>query len=294
MNWQNVCFDWNQVRAFLVTAEEGSLSAAARALGMTQPTLGRQVAALESALDVTLFERTGRAMVLTEAGGMLIDHVRVMGEAAARVSLVASGQAQAVDGLVTITASDVASAYHLPAAVERMRQMAPGLTVEIVAANDIRDLTQREADIAIRHVRPDQPDLIARRLRDRAAHLYAATAYLDRIGRPRCPDDLARATFIGFDRTDRLVRELAALGLPVPAENIRVITGNGLVYWRMVEQGLGIGVMSNDIARGSPGVEIVLPDRPAIAFQTWLTVHREVQTSPRIRLAFDVLAEMLG
>lgn len=293
MNWQNVRFDWNQVRAFLVTAEEGSLSAAARALGLTQPTLGRQVAALEAALEVTLFERTGHRMVLTEPGRLLIDHVRAMGDAAQRISLVAGGQAQAVEGLVSITASDAFSAYLLPGAVERLRQTAPGLTVEVIAANDIRDLKQREADIAVRHVRPEQPDLIARRLPDRAARLYATPGYLDRIGRPKSVADLARASFIGFDRTTQLAEQLTERGLPVPAENFRVLTGHGVVYWQMVRQGLGIGVMSSDIAGMTPGVEAVLPDHPPIWFETWLTTHRELQTSRRIRLVFDTLADCL-
>jgi len=100
MNWQSVSFDWNQARAFLVTAEQGSLSAAARALGLTQPTLGRQVAALEEKLGVTLFERGRRSLFLTQSGLELLDHVRMMGDAAGRISLTASGQSQAIEGLV--------------------------------------------------------------------------------------------------------------------------------------------------------------------------------------------------
>ena len=107
MEWQSVAFDWNQVRAFLVTAEEGSFSAAARALGLTQPTLGRQVAALEDYLGVTLFERLGRSLSLTQSGLELLDHVRAMGDAASRISLTASGQSQRIEGQVCITATDV-------------------------------------------------------------------------------------------------------------------------------------------------------------------------------------------
>ena len=107
MKWQTVSFDWNQARAFLVTVEEGSLTAAARALGLTQPTLGRQVAALEDSLGVTLFDRVGRSLRLTPSGLELLDHVRSMGDAAGRVSLTASGQSQTVEGQVCITASDL-------------------------------------------------------------------------------------------------------------------------------------------------------------------------------------------
>ena len=133
MEWKTVRFDWNQVRAFLVTAEEGSLSAAARALNLTQPTLSRQVAALEQDLGVTLFERAGRSLLLTETGLTLLEHVRAMGEAAARVSLSASGQSEAIAGKVSITATDMVSAYVLPEILSVLSDRAPGITVEVCA-----------------------------------------------------------------------------------------------------------------------------------------------------------------
>ncbi|MEM7570478.1 MAG: LysR family transcriptional regulator, partial [Pseudomonadota bacterium] len=164
MNWQAITFDWNQVRAFLATAEEGSLSAAARALKMTQPTLSRQVTALEEHLGVTLFERGPRTMALTEAGRELIGHVRVMGEAATRVSISASGQSQAISGRVAITCTNMVATHYLEPVIRRIRTEAPGIQLEILTSNDVRDLTRREADIAIRHGRPDQPDLFAKQI----------------------------------------------------------------------------------------------------------------------------------
>ncbi|MBB97097.1 MAG: LysR family transcriptional regulator [Rhodobacteraceae bacterium] len=295
MNWQTIRFDWNQVRAVLVTAEEGSLSAAARALGMTQPRLGRQVSALEETLGVTLFERTGRAMRLTRAGHELIAHIRVMGDAAAQVSLVAAGQADAVEGPVSVTASDAMSAWQLPEVIRALAEIAPGIQVELVSSNDIRDLRQREADIAIRHARPDQPDLIARRLRDTSAHLWASSRYLDRIGRPGRAEDLTTARFVGYDRSDRLADTLARHGLPVRPEQIHCLSSNGIVAWEMVRQGLGLGVMTREIGAMTPGVETVLPDAfTPIPIETWLTTHRELHTSRPIRLVFDLLAETFG
>lgn len=154
MKWQNAAFDWNQAKAFLVTAEERSFSAAARALALTQPTVGRQVSALEEALGVALFERIGRSLSLTPAGLDLLEHVRAMGEAAGLVSISASGQSQSISGQVCITASDVVSTYHLPPVVARLREVAPEIEIEILASNALQDLRRREADIAIRHVRP--------------------------------------------------------------------------------------------------------------------------------------------
>ena len=207
MKWQTVSFDWNQARAFLVTVEEGSLTAAARALGLTQPTLGRQVAALEDSLGVTLFDRVGRSLRLTPSGLELLDHVRSMGDAAGRVSLTASGQSQTVEGQVCITASDLFSVYHLPPVLDRLRDLAPGIEIEVLASNTISDLQRREADIAIRHVRPQQPDLIAKQLKDTTAHLYASPKYLDRHGRPECVDDLAKAVFVATGQPDRYLSQ---------------------------------------------------------------------------------------
>ncbi len=294
MNWSAVSFDWNQVRAFLATVEEGSLSAAARALGLTQPTLGRQVAALEAALGVMLFERVGRSLQLTASGLDLLDHVRAMGEAASRISLAASGRSQAIEGQVRITASDVFSAHLLPPAIARLRAAAPLIEIDIVAANEIRDLMRREADIAIRHVRPDQPDLIARLVGEETARLYAATAYLDARGRPNGPADLKRHDFVGYGDPMRMLDYLNPLGFGLGRENFRLGSESGVVAWQMVRAGLGMAVMSDAVARGAPEVELVLPDLEPVRFPVWLTAHRELHTSRRIRLVFDLLAEAVA
>ena len=293
MNWQSVSFDWNQARAFLATVEEGSLSAAARALGQTQPTLGRQVAALEEELNIVLFERIGRSLVLTQSGLELLDHVRAMSEAANRISLTASGQSQTIEGQVRITASDVMSAYILPTALKRLREIAPLVEVDVVAANDIRDLQLREADIAIRHIRPEQPDLIARLVSEATAHFYASKNYLDQHGRPESFDDMSDHAFIGFGDNDRLIEHLNPHGLSLTAKNFRLGSECGVVSWEMALNDLGIIVMSDGVAAGSPGMERVLPNMEPIVFPIWLTTHRELHTSRRIRLVFDLLAEFL-
>ena len=294
MDWQAVAFDWNQVRAFLVTAEEGSFSAAARALGATQPTLGRQVAALEESLGVTLFERVGRNLSLTEAGLELLDHVRAMGDAASRVSLTASGQAQSVEGHVCVTATDVLSMYLLPDALRRLREVAPGIELEVVASNDVRDLRRREADIAIRHGRPEQPDLIAKKLGETEAGLYASAGWIEEHGRPEKPDDVRNAEFIGFDRAGRLIAYLNEMGLNLTKDNFKLITESGALSWEWVKQGLGIGIMAHIVAERTPGVERIRPDLQPSLIPVWLVTHRELRTSRRIRIVYDVLAETLN
>lgn len=294
MNWQSVAFDWNQARAFLVTAEEGTLSAAARALGLTQPTLGRQVAALESSLGVTLFERVGRSLSLTQSGQELLEHVRAMGEAASRVSLVASGQSQGIEGKVSITATNVMATYHLPPLLKQLREIAPAIEIEIVASNEVRDLQRREADIAIRHGRPEQPDLIAKLIGETSAHLYAAKEYLDRIGRPETPSDLVGADFIGFEHPERLLPALQGLGLPVKRENFKLVSASGTVMIALAKQGLGIVPLIRYDADLIPELEPVLPELAPIPVPIWLVTHRELHSSRRIRLVFDLLAEALA
>lgn len=294
MDWRSVKFDWNRARAFLVTAEEGSLSAAARALGMTQPTLGRQVDALEQELGVVLFQRAGRGLVLTPIGLDLLEHVRSMGDAAGRLSLTASGQAQSIEGTVCITASEAIAAFSLPPIVERLRREAPGIEIELVASNTPSDLRRREADIAIRNFRPTQPDLVAKKVRDDAVRLYASPLYIERVGEPKTADDLAAADFIGFDSTSALLDALNALGLTLRPRNIPVIAGSHLVLWELVKRGVGIGVMPEDIGDAEPAVRRVLPSLDPIVVPLWITAHRELNTSRRIRMVFDLLAAELA
>lgn len=291
MNWQTVSFDWNQARAFLVTAEEGTLSAAARALGLTQPTLGRQVAALEDELGVALFKRSGRSLALTSSGLELLEHFQAMGDAAGRISLAASGRSQAIEGQVSITASDGMSTYWLPPILKELRSIAPGLEVEVVAVNEVRNLRRREADIAIRHVRPEQPELIAKLVRETTGHFYAATSYIETHGRPKTLDDLNDAPFVGFDQTDRMIDVLNGLGLSLTKRNFKLTSANGVVGWEMVKHGLGIGLMVKELADMTPEVEQVLPELDPFPIPIWVVTHRELHTSRRIRLVFDLLAD---
>jgi len=297
MNWQAINFDWNQVRAFLATAEEGSLSAAARALGSTQPTLGRQVSALEDTLGVTLFERTSRTLMLTQAGQELLRHVRDMGDAAQRVSLVAAGQSQDVTGTVTVTASDIMSSCYLPRLLADLRMQAPGLVVHVLASNELQDLTRREADIAIRHVRPEQPDLIAKKLGVRMARFYAARSYLDRRGRLKTAEDLAKHDYVitSFQNSNiaQMVEGMKARGFPLTVEQVVAASDLGPTTLNMVRAGMGLAILPDELAVKIPELEVVLPDGPSIEFPIWLTTHRELQTSRRLRVVFDALDQGL-
>ncbi|NBN63049.1 LysR family transcriptional regulator [Microvirga tunisiensis] len=294
MNWQKLGFDWNQVRALVAVADLGSFSAAAKALGLTQPTVGRQVTALEQDLGLVLLERTGRSPVLTEAGRQVVEAARPMAEAGLRLSLVASGQAQDVAGPVSISASDMFAHYVLPPLIRHLHAIAPGLDIELISSNSLSDLKRREADIAIRHVRPADPDLISRLLREATAHLYAARSFLDQAGRPARVADLTGQPFVAFGNKAEMVRYLAMLGITIAERDIRTSSANGAVAWEAVRKGAGYGFMAVDFIPFAPEVEAVLPDQIKVTFPIWLVTHRELHTSPRIRLVFDVLAKALS
>lgn len=293
MDWSSVAFDWNRARAFLVTAEEGSLSAAARALDMTQPTLGRQVSALEEELGIALFERVGRGLSLTPSGMDLLEHVQAMGQAATRFSLAANGHSQDMEGTVCISASEIHAAYLLPSIVAKLRLSEPGIVIEIVSSNDTSDLLRREADIAIRSFRPTEAELISKKIADVDAPLFAAKTYLERAGVPQTIDDLKQADFVTIGDAQVFVSELKKLGVELSEENFPVQPGSHIVHWELVKHGLGIGIVPLDIGEAEPLVERVLPDFRLMSFPIWLTSHRELRTNRRIRFVFDFLAEEL-
>jgi DNA-binding transcriptional LysR family regulator len=223
MDWNSLKFDWNRARAFLVTAEEGSLSAAARALGMSQPTLGRQVEALESELDVVLFQRVGRGLVLTPSGLQLLDHVRKMGEAANHFSLAAFGQSQSIEGNISISASEVYAALLLPPIIKKLRAAEPGIKIEIVATHHTSDLRRREADIAIRNFRPTEPDLIAKKICDVHANIFASSDYLVSLGNPNSPTEFSNATFINMSKGSEFRNLLNDQGFNLRDDNFPIV-----------------------------------------------------------------------
>lgn len=285
--------DWNLLRAFHATATSGSLSAAARKLGLTQPTLSRQIIALEADLNVALFERIGRKLFLTATGSVLLDHTKLMGEAAEAVSLSAIGDVQALSGRVSISATDTYSAYVLPDILSRIRLEAPQLTVMVLASNDLSDLHRREADIAIRHVAPDRDGLIGQRLPDTEAHFYASNGWIKQNGIPRDGTALARSGLIGMDDIDQFAAYMSGIGVPMVASDFRLLSNSGIAVWQMVQNGLGVAAMLREVADRTPGVTRLPLDLLTISVPVWLVTHRGLAASPRIRLVQKILREEL-
>jgi len=293
MNWTAVSFDWNRARAFLVTAEEGSLSAAARALGLAQPTLSRQVDALQQELGVVLFERFGRGLELTPAGADLLEHVRMMGKGAMALSIAAQGQSDQISGPVTISASDAYAGLWLPPILQKLRQQEPGLSIRVLADNDASDLMRREADIAIRNFRPKEPELVAKRIIETGAAFFASEAYVAAHGAIETAADWEDANLILPDDKAAFLKALQAMGLPVTAQSVAYECSSYLAMWEMVRRGLGVGILDTNLGDNEPGIQRATPDSVVLPFPVWLVAHRDILTNRRLRLVFDFLSQEL-
>lgn len=291
MNWKSISFDWNQARAFLAAAEERSLSAAAEVLGVTQPTITRQIAALEKNLEVILFERSGRSVSLTPTGLNLLDHVRTMADGANLMSLAASGQSQAIEGLVRISAADMTAAYVLPPMIDRLKSVAPNLELDILADNKVSDLLLREADIAIRHARPEEPNLFAKLVCEDPARFLAVAKYTEAHGEPKLDEDHSQHQFVSFGDAEGMLAHFQTLGLKLTKQNFRFISRSQVVELEIARQGHGIAIMTDRIAAMFPEFEPVLTDVEPFTIPNWLVAHRELHTSRRIRLVFDLLTD---
>ena len=291
MDYKTLNFDWNRAKAFLVTAEKGSYSAAAKALNLTQSTLGRQVQALEEELGVVLFERVGRGIQITPIGLDLFEYVKSMAEGASKISMAAMGQSEDLEGIVTITASEANSAFLLAPVIKKIRKLAPGIKIEIVAKNDSADLRKREADIAVRNFQPNQPDLIMKQVSDATANFYATKDFLKKHGPFKSIKDLSSADFVSVGDLAGLIQGLKDYGLNLTKDNFPILTESHFVHWSLVKEGHGIGIMPNEVGDKEKSVHRVLKSFKGINFSTWIVSHRELRTNRKIRFVFDQLIE---
>lgn len=289
----NSLFDWSLVRSFLAVLEKGSLLAASRDLQLSQPTIGRHVAELESQLGLVLFDRNGRGLLPTEAAYHLAESARIMQSGADQLARNVMGADLGASGTVRITASQPVSCYVLPPLLAKMRLSLPDVQVELVASNEVSNLLRREADIAVRMVQPQQASIIARRVGKVTLRACAHQDYLRRRGVPRQPSDLLAHDLIGGDRNDDTLKGFAAQGLVVGREQFAFRADDLIVVWQAVRAGLGVGFVSEHLIRSDPAVIPVLPKLKIEPLPVWLAVHKEIRTSKRIRAVYDFLADAL-
>lgn len=293
MNKPEQDFDWHLVPAFLAALEHGSLLGAARALGASQPTLGRHITELEHQLGVVLFERTGRGLRPTETAQTLAAAARAMEAGASALRRQVRGAESALAGSVRLTASQPVASGLLPPLLARLRAALPQVQLELVSSNEVTNLLRRDADIALRMVQPDQASLIARRVGKVTIGVVAHRDYLRRRGTPREPAELLAHDLVGDDRHDHIVRGFAAMGLPITRAHFVLRTDDLVAQWQGVRAGVGIGFVAEYWLASDPAVIRLLPSLKIPPLPMWLAVHREIRGNARIRAVYDLLAEGL-
>lgn len=280
---------WELYRTFLGVLREGSLSGAARALGITQPTVGRHIAALEQSLALALFTRSPAGLLPTEAALALRDHAQAMESTAAALRRVAESQGGGVKGTVRISASEVVGLEVLPPILAGLRQAHPELQVELVLTNRVQDLVRHEADIAVRMTQPKQDVLVARRVGDIVVGLHARRDYLDRHGTPKSLADLEAHTLIGHDQETAYLRG-ARKRLPALARaTFALRSDSDVAQLALIRAGCGIGLCQVGLAKRDPALVRVLPRQVALCLETWVTMHGDLRNSPSCRTTFDAL-----
>lgn len=286
--------DWSLVQAFLAVAETGSLSGAARELHLTQPTVGRHIQSLEQSLDIPLFRRQARGMLLTDQGAALLESARAMREAAEALSLNAAGRTSDLNGTVRITASVFSSHHYLPPIIAELRHEYPEIDIEIVASDETENLLFREADIAVRMYRPTQLDMVTVHIGDVQLSLFGARSYLERRGSPTNMEDLMQHDIVGYDRNDAMLRGFRESGQNVEREFFPVRCDNQTAVWEMVKAGCGLGFGPLQVGNKEPELETIRLNIPLPKFGVWLTAHEAVRRTPRVDAVWQVLAKRLA
>ncbi len=262
-------------------------------MGLSQPTLSRQVGALEEELGVSLFERSSKGLKLTSDGEELLLIVKDMARLANRLSLSATSRSEKIEGKVTISVTDMIAMHLLPDVLKGLSDHAPGIDIEIISTDKTSDLQEREADIAIRASRPKQHELIARRLRKINGKLYASSQYIDKLGRPVTKKRLQEANFVGFATDSPNIKFLEQYANLKPTRT-KVLVDSTIIQWEYIRKGMGVGFIPEDVALKEPLLEQVLPEVSPLSFEIWLVVHRELRTSRRLQIVFDYIANRLS
>lgn len=284
--------DWERQRAFLAVLRTGSLSGAARLLDIAQPTVRRRIAELEAATGAALFTRTPGGLQPTEAGRAVAGHAEAMDHAAAAFVRAASVSAE-VAGRVRISASEIIAVEVLPPILAGLQRAHPGLMIDLSPTNRNEDVLRREADIAVRMVRPTQEALVAQRVGEVPLGLHARRDYLAEHGVPQSIAELAQHRIIGVEHDNAILRGMRAQGWPIDLERFGFRSDHDLAQLAAIRAGLGIGFCQIWLAARDPELVRVLPDTVAVALETWVVTHEDLRGVARIRATFDHLVEGL-
>lgn len=286
--------NWDLYRSFLSVLKEGSLSGTARALGLTQPTVGRHIDALEHALGLSLFTRSQAGFIATDAAYALLPYAETLASASSALLRAASGMGRGADaqisGTVRVTASEVVSVEVLPPLLVKLRDSHPGITIQLAVSNRIENLLRRDADIAVRMQRPEQEVLVARRVGNIELGFHAHRRYLERHGTPQSWDEMSQHTLIGIDTENAFTRKLQPLLGGLAANHFALRSDSDLVHLASIRAGLGIGICQVRLAARDPDLVRLVPDLFNIPLETWLAMHENLRSNPACAAVYTALA----
>jgi DNA-binding transcriptional LysR family regulator len=286
--------DWSLYRSFLAVLREKSLSAAARALDLTQPTLARHIEALETALGFELFTRSQRGLDPTDAALELAPYAKSLEANTAAILRTASGLGQIVKGTVRISASEVVGAEVLPPMLTALRKAYPLLEFELMLSNAVDNLLRRDADIAVRMVEPSQEALVIKKLGTVTLGLHAHKDYLARAGKPASFSDLAKHSLIGFDHETPALRAMRSRVPGAEALRYSFRADSDLAQMSALRAAFGIGICQVQLAKQEPSLIHLLPKVFELKLGVWLAMHENLRATPRCRAVFDGLATSLS
>ncbi|OUD08558.1 LysR family transcriptional regulator [Marivivens niveibacter] len=285
--------DWSYLKSFVAVAETGSLTAAAQRLGQSQPTIGRHIKAAEDMFGAALFKRELRGLSLTEFGLSVLEPAKQMAEQAARLQNIATGLDQGISGTVRITASMVMSHYVLPEIIANIRRSEPHIEIELVPSDATENLLFREADIAIRMYRPKQLDIVAQHIADQEMALYASNELINRYGQPSTMDELSKLPFVGFDKSDTLIKLMRDLGWPIDRHFFGVRCDDQAAHWNLVRSGCGVGGMQTSVGDHDDRVCRITYQPPLPKLPIWIAATDALRRNLRIRRVWDMLVDGL-
>lgn len=283
--------DWRLLEAFVRVAEHGSLTAAAHEMGISQPTAGRYIQGLEAQLGLTLFVRHSRGLTPTERALELLGSAREVDERVRELLRRAGGQGEAPSGTVRVSANEPLGAQVLMPAFRELRQAHPAIQVELLIDNSVSNLSQREADLAVRMFRPTQLDLIAKRLGEIPLGMYAHRDYLACHGEPRELGELDGHTLIGMDRDANFARIIAELGMT--HRHFAFRCDNILAHWHAAMAAVGIATLHRPMARRRSELVPVLEELELDPLELWLVTHEGLRGNAAVRLVFEALERAL-
>ncbi|HSZ53427.1 MAG TPA: LysR family transcriptional regulator [Caulobacteraceae bacterium] len=285
--------DWDHYRSMLAVMDTGSLSGAARVLDLSQPTVGRHIEALETALEAPLFTRSATGLNPTRLALALEPHARAMAAAAETLARTAAGDPDSARGVVRVTASEIVAVEVLPEILTQFRRAHPLIDIELVASNRQEDLLRRDADVAIRMVRPTQDALLARRIGEVRISFFAHRDYIAQFGAPEGIDDLGRHTVIGFDRGQLIPSARAAVNIEITPELFALRTDSDIAQIAALRAGFGICGLQEPLAARDPNLVPVLQEQISFPLEVWVVMHEDLRADRRARLMFDHLVESM-